>query len=263
MRPRLSQRPTWLLGVSLGLEAGPDGRNHSARRLDVSHPQGRTYGAAIGSLPRYVDDHRRRRVRRAAIAEIFDRMHVGDGGEVLVCVGASVLSCITIAANGATDEQLTNPIAIAMGRDGEGIREDADFHPIDPDWIGPDRCGLETDIPKIQSVNGTLEGLDGLYGPASILPDQRAAGGVISSLFQIGDGRCGQPVGVLWCDQAAGDAPPGVLVLDDQRPGVAGIFGVSQDTELRQLRSRGQIVGQLRGGQPGFRPEASGRTSHG
>lgn len=249
--------------MTAALDAWPHRRDHAARSFNVPNSQRGAHGAAIDTLARDIDDDRRWRVGGAAMAEIFNGVHMSDGGEVLVRVGPPILGSVTFPADRAANEQLTHAITVSMWGYHQRIGKHAHLNAIDPDRVRADGSRLETDIPKVQGINGSLEGLDGLYGPAGVFPNQRAVRGVIPALFEVGDGGSGQPVGVLRRDQTGGYSASGMLVLNNQRASVAGIFSVSQDTELRQLRCCGQVIGQLRCGKPGFRPKASGRTCHG
>jgi hypothetical protein len=131
------------------------------------------------------------------MTKVLDRVHVGDGGEVLVGIGSTVFGRIALSTNCAANEQLSYAVAVSVLRDAERIWKDAYRDPTDVDGLRPGWGSHETDITKVESINRSLEGLDGFYRSASIVPNQRAAGGVVPSLFEVGDGRCGQPVGVL------------------------------------------------------------------
>lgn len=174
-------------------------------------------------------------MRRSPRGKVFHRMHVSDGGKMLVRLRAPVLCGVSLATYGTPDEQLADPVAIPMVGEGKRVGEHADLHAIDQDRTRVGRGGHETDIPKVECINRSLKGLDGLYGPAGVFSDQRAACGIIPPLLKVRDGGCCQSVGVLRCNQTCGDATPGVLVLDYQRAGFAGVFCAPQNTELREL----------------------------
>lgn len=174
-------------------------------------------------------------MRRASRGEIVHGMHVRDGGKVLVGICPTVFGSVALAADGAPDEQLANPVAIPMVGEGERVREHADLHAMDQKRTRASGGRHETDIPKVECINRSLKGLDGLYGPAGVFSDQRAACGIVPPLLKVGDGGCCQSVGVLRCNQTRCDAAPSVLVLDYHRAGFAGVFRAPQNTELREL----------------------------
>lgn len=174
-------------------------------------------------------------MRRAPVCEVIHRVHVSDGGEVLVGVRPPVFGGIALAADGTPYEHLADPVTVTMGRERQGVGRHAYFHTIDVERLRVGRSRHESDIPKVQSINGSLERLDGLYGPASVLTDQGPVVGVVPPLLQVSDGRRRQSVNVLRGNQAGGDSPSGVLILDYQRPGFAGVFRAPKNAELREL----------------------------
>ena len=174
-------------------------------------------------------------MRRSSGGKIFHRMHVRDGGKVLVGICPAVLRRVALPADGAPDKQLANPITIPMVGECERVRKNADLHAMYQKRFRISRSGHETDIPKVECINRSLKGLDGLYGPAGVFSDQRAACGIVPPLLKVRDGGCCQSVGILRCNQTCCDAAPGVLVLDYHRAGFAGVFRAPQNAELREL----------------------------
>ena len=167
--------------------------------------------------------------------KIFHGVNVSDGGKVLIGVCASVFGGVTLAANGAPNEELSDPVAVTVICESEGVRIDAYLDAVDQQGFRISRGRHETDIPKVQGVNGSLERLDGFYGPTGVVSDQWAACGIIPPRLKVRDCGRRQSVGVLRSDQARRDTAPRVLILDDQRPGVAGVFRASENAELSEL----------------------------
>lgn len=219
----------------IALDVGPNCRDHPARCFNITDSKRRAHGAAICPLSHYVHHHRRRRMGRSPCAKILHGVNVGDSGKVLIGVRAAVLGGVTLSPDGASDEQLPDSVAVAVVCESEGVWIDAHFNAVDQQRLGVRWGRHETDVPKVQSVNGSLERLDGFYGPAGVISDQGAVGRVIPPRLKVCDCGRRQPVGVFRCDQTCGDAAARVLILDNQRTGVAGVFRSSEDTELGEL----------------------------
>lgn len=202
-------------------------------------------------------------MRSAPAPEVRDRMHVRQGGQVDVRLRAAVLGVLARLADGASNEHLAHAIAAPVGENGNGVRGHGNLDACDVKRRRPGGGRLVSCAPQVESVNGSLKGLDDLYGAAGVLSYERAVRRVVTPLLQSDYGSSGVSVEVRRVLKTGSDAAPGVLVLDDERARFARVFRLSKDAELSERGLSGQVIGELTGRKARFLASVSRGASHG
>ena len=196
------------------------------------------------------------------MGKIVARVHVSNRRQMPVCFSPSVLGSIPRLANRAADKYLPHSWLLSSLRHGKRVWKDRYLHAVYVQRRGAQRRFLVVRLPEIKFVRRSLEQFDYVDGTLSVIRHERAACRVIAAAFQLYRRSRDERIHTRAIPQAFCDSSLRVLVLNNQRSVLAGIFSLPQYPHLAYRGRRNKVIGQLCRRKPCV-CAWGGRSSHG
>ena len=182
--------------------------------------------------------------------KVMRGMKVSNSCQIRVGFHPSIFRSVTRLANRAADENLPYSVVAAYLRHGKRIWKNRNFHPIDIQRRWPWLRLLVVRLPDVESVRGSLKDVQYIDTSLGIISHKGRACGGISATLKIKCGRRNDAWHSCTISQAFRDSFARMLILDNQRAVLTGIFRLPQNPHLPYRGRCDEIICKLRRGKP-------------